>query len=217
MGPEYLALAASLVGTGATMYSQQQSAKEKRGILNRQLEATDQASQKNAQMVLEEGQRYSAENRLQGLEDAEKKTYEQTQADLTGAGGASIAAAGDGGNVSDDFIKTKAARVLEEGNRLTSIARESARSRAPGMLNLDDSLSMARMRGGAGSMWGTTRNLARANSLEADSVEPGALAGLGAIASAAGQGLAAGGYGRKAQGVPPNPYAGGVNFGGYRG
>jgi hypothetical protein len=221
MGPEYLALALAGAGTAATLIGQQQQASEKRGILNRQMEEQDRATKKNTQMVEDESQRYSMENRLQGLEDAEKKTYEQTQADLTGAGGASISAAADAGNVSDDFIKTKAARALEEGNRLTSIARESAKSRAPGLLNLDDSLSMARMKGEAGSLWGTTRNMSRANSMTADSVGPSGLATLGTIASAVGNGLAAGGYGQVKPGVPPNPYAlntsGGVNFGGYRG
>jgi hypothetical protein len=52
-------------------------------------------------------------NRQQGLQHAETRPR-QTQADLQGAGGAAINAAADAGNVSDDFLKTKAARAIEE-------------------------------------------------------------------------------------------------------
>jgi hypothetical protein len=205
------------------MSAQQEAASDKRSILNRQLESADKATERSAQEVQQEAQRYGQDARMQGLEQAEQKIYGQTQADLTGAGGASIATAADNANVSEDYLKTKAARVIGETTRLTDVAREAAKHRAPGQLGMDDSLSLAGMSGRLGSMWGSTRNVARANSLDADSVEAPAYGALGQIATAAGGAAAANGMRAQGAGVmPPNPYAtgpyasrpaGGINFG----
>jgi hypothetical protein len=214
MGPEYIALAASLVGTAASMSAQHQQEKQQRTILNRQLERDEKATDKSTQMVLDEGQRYSMQNRQDGLQQNEQKAFDQAQADINGAGGASIGTAADNSNVSDDFLKTKAARTVDEGNRLTSIAREAAKSRAPGMLGLDDSLSLASMSGGQRNLWGTTKNMSGAAGMEAQSVGQPAYGALGKIATAAGGAMAANGYGQQASGSPPNPYyRNGINWG----
>jgi hypothetical protein len=214
MGPELVPLLVSAVGTGVSLYAQNEQEKDQRKILNRQLERDEKASDKSAQMVLDEGQRYTQQNRQEALQQNEQKAYDQAQADISGAGGASISAAADNANVSDDFLKTKAARTVDEGNRLTSIAREAAKSRAPGMLGLDDSLSLAGMSGGQRSLWGTTKNMSGAAGLEAQSVSQPAYGALGKIATAAGGALAASGYGQPAGGTPPNPYyRAGINWG----
>lgn len=215
MGPEYawLATALAAAGTGAQVVAANEEKQDRRSILNRQMEANEQATKKSVDMVEDEGQRYSQEARLAGLEQAEKKTFDQTQADLAGAGGATISTATQAGNVSDDFLKTKAARAIDEGTRLTSIAREAAKGRAPGALNLDDSLSLAGMQGDMRSMWGTTKNMARANSIDAENVEAPAYGALGSIASAAGTGMAARSMRARQGGTPPNPYnTGGIAF-----
>jgi hypothetical protein len=196
-------LIVAALGTVATISAEQRAANDRRKILNQQLERTDAASKNAAQQALQEGQRFTQDNREQGLQQAEDKGYQQTQADLQGAGGASIAGAADAGNVSDDFLKTKAARAIDEGNRLTSIARETAKARAPGQLRMDDSLSMANLAGNLQDLWGTTRNMAGANSLDAQSVRPPAYGSLGKIATAAGGAM--GSYGQTS--------GGGINFG----
>jgi hypothetical protein len=157
-------------------------------------------------------------NRQQGLQQAEDKTLAQTQADLQGAGGATINAAADAGNVSDDFLKTKAARAIEETTRLSDQAREAAKVRAPGQLQMDDSLSMARLAGSLQDLWGTTKNLAGANGMDAQSVQAPGYGQLGRVASAVGTSMASNGYGRTDT-ATPNPYATGpyrrtgINFG----
>lgn len=218
---EYAPLILAGAGTAMQMSAAQKERDEKRGILNRQLERDDQAAQKSAQEALMEGQRYTQPAREQALQEAQDKTYAQTQADLQGAGGATINAAGDAGNVSDDFLKTKAARAIEESTRLSEAAREAAKARAPGQLRMDDSLSMARMAGDLGNLWGSTRNMASANGLEAQSVEQPGYGNLGKVASALGNGMAASGYGQEdpSMAVPPNPNVprrrpAGINFGG---
>lgn len=196
MGPELLPLLVAGAGTAASIYAANEQADERRKTLNQQLERDDAASKKNAQMVLDQGQRYTQANRDQALTDAESKTYDQTQADLAGAGGANIATAADNSNVSEDFVKTKAARALDEGNRLSTIARQAAKVRAPGQVGLDDSLSLARLGNDTSNLWGTTRNMAGANALDAESVQEPWYGALGKVAQAAGGAMAAGGYGR---------------------
>lgn len=179
-----LAAGLSAAGTVAQMQAAEDERNQKRQILNRQLERDDQASQKSNEQVLQEGQRYAQANRQQGLQDAEDQTYKQTQADLQGAGGANIGTAGEAGNVSEDFLKTKAARAIDEGNRLTQVARETAKSRAPGQLQMGDSLSMANLAGNLQNLWGTTKNMSGATNLDAQDVSMPMYGQLGKVASA---------------------------------
>jgi hypothetical protein len=206
----------SALGTAATIKGAADQRKDQRSILNRQMERQEATSKDSAEQVLQEGQRYTQDARQQALADAENQTFEQTQADIQGAGGADISTAADAGAQSDDFLKTKAARAIDEGTRLTSIAREAAKSRAPGQLRMDDSLSMAKMAGNLGHMWGGTKNLAGANSLDAQNVQEPVYGGLGKIATAMGGAMSSGGYGQ-AQGALANPYNrggfAGINFG----
>lgn len=218
--PVTVGLILSAAGTAASVSANEEAKDDRRSLLNRQLEATEKTTDKSIDLVQQEAQRYGQQARMDGLKQNEQKAFDQVQADIAGAGGASIATAADNANTSDDFLKTKAARAIDEGTRLTSIAREAAKSRAPGMLNLDDSLSMAGMQGRMGSMWGSRKNLAGANSMDAEAVEAPAYGALGTIATAAGGAMAARGTAANNRGVmPPNPYAtgpyatSGINFG----
>lgn len=219
----YIIMAA---GTAASMSAQREAQKERRSILNRQMEADEKATDQSAALAQQEGQRFSGQARAEGLQQQEQKTFDQTQADLGGAGGANIAAAADSASVSQDFLKTKAARAIDEGTRLTTIAREAAKQRAPGMLQLEDGLSMAGLSGNLQNLWGTRRNIGRAAGMDAQNVQEPGYGALGRIASAVGGGMAASGYGSAVDtgaGIsPPNPYAtgpyamkpAGINFGG---
>lgn len=219
MGPELAAAMPYLLAAGGTVASltaAEQQADDRRRILNQQLERDEQATDKSTALVQEEGKRFDQQERMKGLEQSEAKTYEQTQADLAGAGGGAIAAAADSANVSGDFLQTKAARAIEEGTRLTSIARESAKARAPGMLQFGDSLKRADLAGKLQNLWGSAGNMNRASRQDAESVQEPVYGSLGRIATAAGGAMASGGYGAAPRyGAPPNPYAG-INFGGGR-
>jgi hypothetical protein len=220
-------------GTAATIAGQRQQERKQRQILNQQLDRESQATDKTAQMVQDEGQKYTMANRQDALAQTEQKAYDQSQADLNGAGGTNIATAADNANVSDDFLKTKAARAVDEGNRLTAVAREAAKARAPGMMNLEDSLSMAGLAGNLQNTWGTVKNMGAASGLDAQSVQLPGYAQLGKIATAVGGAMGSSGFGQPSSqtgmegGIPANPFAtgpyrsgvgyqsgSGVNFGG---
>lgn len=213
LSDEYLPYIVQAVGTAATVHGQNKAAKERRAILNAQMERERQATDKSVDLVMNEANRYAMPARTEALTANEGKTYDQIQADLQGAGGAAISTSTNSPNVSKDFLTTKALRTIEEGQRMTAMAREAAKARAPGMLGLDDRISMADTGGQVRHTLGAARNLNDASGLAAQAVQDPAYAGLGKIATAIGSGMAAGGYGKPRPGVPPNPYASGINFG----
>lgn len=201
---EYGGAIMAAAGAAASIAAQQKADKERRGILNRQLERTDEATDKSTEIVEEQGKKFSQQARVEGLQEQEKKGYEQTQADLQGAGGAMVNPAAGAGAVSDDFLKAKAQKAVDEGTRMTTIAREAAKARAPGALGQKDALSMAGMAGDLQNLWGRTKNLGQATGLDAQNVTEPVYGSLGKIATAIG-GKMQGGQGTS--GVPPNPYA----------
>lgn len=192
MAAAAIPLALSVGGALMQNSAKQDQLSQKRSIMNRQLERDDQATNRALDLTGQEGQRYNVDARTQALADQEQKTFDQTQSDIQGAGGGAVKTAGDAGNVSSDFLTTKAQRAVDEGTRLTSLAREAAKTRAPGMLGTTDAQSKGNLAGTLQNLWSTNNNLSRATQLDADNVEEGASGGLGALASAVGGGLAAG-------------------------
>lgn len=195
MGPE-LSIALAVGGKLMEMQASQEQADERRRTINQQLERDDKATQKAIQIVQKEGGNYTTPNRQDELVKQQDKTYQQIDADMQGAGGASVNTASDAGNVSEDFLKTKAARAVDEGTRLTSIAREAAKSRAPGQLMTNDALSRAGMAGNLQNIWGTNSNMANATGIDAQGIEAPAYGSLGSIASAIGTGAAMKAFGK---------------------
>jgi len=177
-------------GTALQMSAAEDQKDERRKILNQQMERDEQATGKAINLVQDEGRQYSLEDRLEGLKKQEDKTYGQIESDIQGAGGATINTAQDAGNVSEDFLKTKASRAVDEGTRLTAIAREAAKSRAPGQLMSDDALRRAGMAGQLQNTWSSNNNMARASGQDAEGVEMPAYGQLGQLASAIGTSMA---------------------------
>ncbi len=190
MGPELVPLL--LAGGGAILQSQskQEQADEKRSILNRQLERDDATSKKAVNLVQNEGQNYGLDARKDALNTQEGKTLDQITTDMQGA--TLGATAGEAGNVSSDFTKDRASRAVDEGLRMTSIAKEVAKTRAPGMLQGEDGLRKANLSSTLQNIGGSNTNMARANSLDADAVQEPGYGALGSIASAIAPGFGGG-------------------------
>lgn len=202
------ALPLALSGGGALLQNQaaRQQASDRRNTLNRQLARDEAATNKSIDLTQTEAKRYDPAARQQALAEQEGKTYEQAQADIAGAGGAMIPTAGDAGNVSQDFITSKAQKAIDEGSRLTSIAREVAKSRAPIQLGGVDALSRANLAGNLQNTWGTNNNMARATGMDAQNIDEPGYGGLGSIASAVGTGMLAGG------GMKKTPWQSSINW-----
>jgi hypothetical protein len=187
------------VGTAAKLASDRNASKEKRSILNKAMERNNEAQQKaNAQLV-DEASNYSGEKRNAAIQAQQDATYAQSLKDIgmdqAGAGGANIDTAGSEGNVSGDFLKAKADRTISEGNRITDVARELAKVRAPGQQSLTDNMRLADVQGTINSSASTTRNLARAAELDAQNVQPSWWGKLGGLAAQAAAIYASGGAG----------------------
>ena len=81
-----------------------------------------------------------------------------------------------------DFLKAKADKALSEGQRLSAIAQQLSRVRAPGQVAANDSERRAGVQGNIGSMWSTTGNLNRATELDAQNVQEPWWGQLGKVA-----------------------------------
>lgn len=183
MGPE-LALALAAGGTGLQMIGQRQAAGERRNILNREMERANQTQQTATTKVLEEGRKFNPEARLQSMRDAEQSAVSQSAQDL--GGGAAVNTPTAKGAVSADYLKAKADSAISEGNRLTAIAREVAKARAPSTMQNQEALRRANLTGDLGSMWSTMRNMGQAGQRDAEAVEDPWYGQLGKLASAVG-------------------------------
>lgn len=173
-----------IIAAGSTalqLNAQSEAASERRRILNQQLDANDRATKKASDLVLKEAENFAPDARKQAMQDAEQKAYEQSQADLAGAGGAIIDTAGSGGNVSADFVKASADRAVSEGNRLTAVAREAAKTRAPSLLGQTEAQRRANLAGELQSSASTNRNLASAAQADIGSVQEPAYGQIGSL------------------------------------
>ena len=196
MGPE-LALLMMAGGTGLSIAGQQQAANERRDMLNRAMTRTDQTTGRANDMLLGEGANYAADKRAQAMQQQADTNLAQSNTDLRGAGAtdeqgnAIINTSGDAGAVSGDFLKAKADKALSEGQRLSAIAQQLSRVRAPGQVAANDAQRRAGVQGDIGSMWSTTGNLNRATELDAQNVQEPWWGQLGKVAAMVGS--AAGG------------------------
>lgn len=190
----YIAAAVAAAGTAAEYQGQQDKARKQRGILNEAFQDQKKATDKAAALVLDEANQLSGDARQQAMVGQEAQAFAQTQKDLAGAGG-DIVGSSTSGNVSSDFMKAKADKAVSEGNRLTAIAREAAKLRAPGQMTADEKQRQADLMSRTGSMWGTTRNKSQAAALDAQSVQDPWYGTAGKIAKAAAMAYMMGGGG----------------------
>jgi hypothetical protein len=188
------ALALSVGGTGASIAAQQQQASERRDIANQQMQRTNKAQEEADAKINAEGKQFAPDARQAALDGQQQATFDQSQKDL-GAAPTIIEGAGDGGNVSSDYLNAKADTALSEGNRLTAIARELSKTRAPGQLMTAEGLRRANLTGELSDIWGTNKRQAAAAELDAQNVDEPLYGSLGKLASAAGSAYLASGGG----------------------
>lgn len=211
---------------GAALKSQAdaQQAKEQRSQLNAALTRTDQTQEKSNSLITQEAAKLAPATRVAALDTQAAANLGTSQADLAAAGAtdpsgnAIIDTVGDDGAVSREFMTDKANRALQEGDRLTSIAKELARTRAPGQLVSQEGQDRAALTEQLGSMWDTTQNLNGANVTTAQGIEAPAYGQLGELAQAAGQAYASKGKGLAVKKTKPGAatiWAGDDTTGGY--
>ncbi|HET8870418.1 MAG TPA: hypothetical protein VFM48_08235 [Aquabacterium sp.] len=160
-----------LGGVPASIQAQKEQAQDRRRILNAQLDRNAATSQAASNAVLKEAASLAPGARQQALADQADAISSMSTRDLTGAGAGIIDTAGSGGNVSQDFLRAQADRQISEGNRLTAIAREIAKTRAPSQLMTNEAQRRAALSGSLQSMFSTNRNLADAAQQDAADVD----------------------------------------------
>lgn len=164
-----LAFAGGL-GPGMQQLGAKAAERERRDILNRAFDDQRNSMDQSTASILGEAKTLSGEARKAAMDAQEVAAYGQTQQDLGGAGGDMVGSE-TGGNVSADFMAAKADKAISEGNRLTAIAREAAKLRAPGQLTTEEAQRQADLMARNGSMWGSTKNRTRAAMQDAEAVQ----------------------------------------------
>lgn len=187
MGPEMLtALALAGAGTAVSAAADRQAAKERRGILNRSMEKSAETQGKASNMVIEESQKFAPDQRLADMKAQEDANYQQAQKDGAIAGLIPESGQGQGKALS----LGDADKAIAEGNRMSAIARELSRVRAPNQLAANDSMRRANLTSETSSMWGNDRAQSNAAGLDAQSVEAPWWGTLGKMGQAAGMMMA---------------------------
>lgn len=168
----YTAAAIAAAGTAAEIAAERRKAQKQREIMNQAFQVTSKKSDEANQAIEDVGQEMSATKRLADMQAQGDQINAQTLADLksTGAGGDQIATAGDAGNTSADFAQAKATRGGQEADRMTALARETAKIRAPGQMQTREGMRRADAQERAGSIWGSARNALDAYQMDAEGV-----------------------------------------------
>jgi len=197
------ALALLAGGTYLKYRGDKKAAGERRDILNRSLQRNQATSDDAARQVLDEGKQFTPDARAAAMQDQEQTAFQRAQADLAagGAGGDVVDTAGGAGANSAAFVKARADKAISEGNRITDIAREMARTRGTSDLLNAEGMRRADLVGRLGSAASTNRNLAQADQLDAQNVDTPLYGKLGGLAQMAGAAWLAGGAGAGAGGA----------------
>lgn len=195
MGAAAIPYVIAAVGAASSISAQRSQAKQQRRILNASLDRSENATRKATALVDREGQNFAPDARRAALEQQEQVALNQSKADLAGAGANVIDTAGGGGNVSADFVKTQADRQISEGQRLTSLAKESAKTRAPSLLGESDAQRRANLAGELQNSFSSNRNQSAAAGLDAGAVQQPAYGQIGSLLSSLGSAYVAGNSG----------------------
>lgn len=158
-----LAPMAEVMGVG-------KQSKQRREILNQAYGDQRRSADAANGMVINEGANFQGATRQKAMDDQAAATLAQTQQDLAGASQGIDTAAG-GGNVSNDFVKAKADRALTEGSRLTALAQEAAKLRAPGLQQATERQRRTDLMDRTGAMWSSGRGMTNAALQDAERVQ----------------------------------------------
>jgi hypothetical protein len=169
-------------GTALDMQASQEAEQEQKRILNRSMQSNQEATDQTASDVVKEAENYTPEQRALDMQAQENAAFQQAQAD---AGGAMLPTSSTG-RTSADFQTGKAAVGAGEGNRITEIAREVARTRAPMRQRSDEAIRRGQLAQRISSIMGTNQNMARASQLDAQNVDAPWYGDLGQMAKIAG-------------------------------
>lgn len=183
------------VGAAAQISAQNEQERDRRKLINQAYDQLDAGTSKTSRAIAQAASQYGADQRQQGMDAATQQIEGQQQKDLGGAGATMINGAGDAGNVSQDYLTAKADRAVTEGTRLSNIAKQIAKTRAPGSLMTQEGLNNADTMGNVSSIWGTTRGMTGALTNAAGAVNEPVYGQLGRIAQSVGGAMAANGTG----------------------
>ena len=190
MGPEAIAAfeaAAPYIfagGTAASMIGQDEQARQQRNIINRAALKSEEDQNKGATQAIDEAQTMQAGEREQAMQAEQQAAFERAQADVGGAGGATVDAPANGGSAA--YMRLKGERDATEGDRLTAVARELSKLRGVTSTQQAEATRRSALAEKLGSMWSSGRQRTQAAGLDASSVDMPGYGQIGQIAQLVG-------------------------------
>lgn len=142
--------------------------KRQRNYLNSGMADSERTQAEAIQRVLAEAQTASPDARMQAMQQAEDRNYGQAMQD---AAGATLQGTGSGGRLPAEFTAAMDARGQEEAGRMSNIAREMARVRAPGDVAATDSIRRSGMSEALASLWNSSNQRSQAAQMDAQAVQ----------------------------------------------
>lgn len=192
MGPLAATVGGGL-GPGMQQAGIESQQRERKRILQRQLDKTAAVQAKGAADTLSEAQTMAPTARMAAMQAAEDATAAQTGQDLAGAGADLLDTAADSGNQSQAFLSAKADKALSEGNRMTALARAAAKTRSVGQVQQGEALRRSALSEALGSLYNSNRASAEAAGMDAEDVGMPWYGQLGQIITTAGSAALRGG------------------------
>lgn len=187
------ALGLLLGGTAAQMAAARQQQQQQKRTLQRAFDKNDETVGDATQQVLAEGEKMTGASRMESMRAAADAAAARTMSDLSGAGADVIDTAGDKGRMSDAFGQRKAEVQAMEGDRLSRIAQEVGRARAPAEVSANEALARSALAERLGSSFRSNQARTQAAGLDAESVDLPWYGYAGQLASlVGGMGLASG-------------------------
>lgn len=183
------------------MLAARNQARQQRGILNRAFERNDETVKEGTADTLKLAERMTPREQGNEMRMAADAAANRTMTDLRGSGADMIDTAGGGGRVSDNFTTAKAAAQGVEGDRLSAIAQEVGKVRAPGEVMGNEARFRAALAERLGSAFRSNQQRAQASQLDAQGVERPWYGDVGQLAAMVG-GMSMGAGGQAAGAAP---------------
>lgn len=188
-------------GTAAQMLAAREQARAQRGIINRAQDRNDEAVREGSEATLKMAEGMTGASQADKMQAAAQAAAGRTMADLRGAGADLIDTGSGSGRTSGAFGRMVAERGAAERDRLSAIAQEVGRVRAPAEVMGNEAMARSALAERLASSFRSNQNRQQAASLDAQGVDRPWYGDVGQLAALVG-GIGLAGAPAAASGTP---------------
>lgn len=173
-------------GTAAQMLAAREQARAQRGIINRAQDRNDEAVREGSEATLKMADGMTGASQADKMQAAAQAAAGRTMADLRGAGADLIDTGSGSGRTSGAFGRMVAERGAAERDRLSAIAQEVGRVRAPAEVMGNEAMARSALAERLASSFRSNQNRAQAAQIDAQSVDTPWYGDVGKLAALVG-------------------------------